>query len=65
VLLENTAYRKESFPSKDTDTKLLQNICFAYEIDIISSYSDSFQIESVTDKFLKTAQRMLGTYMRL
>jgi len=30
VLLKDTAYRKESFPRKDTDTKVLQNMCFAY-----------------------------------
>ena len=36
----NTAYRKESFPSKESDTKLLQSIYFAYEVGIISSYSN-------------------------
>jgi len=30
VLLKDTVYRKESFPSKESDTKLLQSICFAY-----------------------------------
>jgi len=32
--------RKESFPSKDTDTKLLQSIFFVYEVDIISTCSN-------------------------
>ena len=40
MLPEVTAYRKESFPSKDTYTKLLQSIYFAYKIDVISSYSN-------------------------
>jgi len=40
VLLKDTAYRKGSFPSKDTDTKLLQSIYFAYEVGIIRSYSN-------------------------
>jgi len=26
VLLKDTAHRKESFPSKDSDTKLLQSL---------------------------------------
>jgi len=40
MLLEDTAYQKESFSSKDTDIKLLQSTYFAYEVGIISSYSN-------------------------
>jgi len=37
---ENTAYRKESFPRKESDTMLFHSMYFAYEVGIISSYSD-------------------------
>jgi len=40
VLLKDTTYPKESFPSKESDTKLLQSVNFAYEVSIISSYSN-------------------------
>jgi len=40
MLLKATAHRKGSFPSKDSDTKLLHSIYFAHEIGIISSYSN-------------------------
>jgi len=40
VLLKDTVYRKESFPSKESDTKLLQSIYYTYEIGTISSYSN-------------------------
>jgi len=40
VLLKDTVNQKESFPSKESDTKLLQSIYFAYEVGIISSYSN-------------------------
>ena len=33
-------YRKESFPSKESDTKILQRMNFAYWVGIISSYSN-------------------------
>jgi len=33
----NAVYRKKSFPSKESDTKILQSIYFAYEVGIISS----------------------------
>jgi len=39
-MLKDTAYRKESYPSKASDTKLLQSTHFAYELGIISSYSN-------------------------
>jgi len=35
-----TAYRKKSFPSKESDTKLLQSIDFDYEVGVINSYSN-------------------------
>jgi len=40
LLLKDTAYGKKFFPSTESDTELLQSIYFAYEIDIISSYSN-------------------------
>ena len=35
---------KKSFPSKDSDTKILQSMYFAYEVGIISSYSNRIHI---------------------
>jgi len=32
MLRRSTVYRKESFPSKESDTKILQSIYFAYEV---------------------------------
>jgi len=40
VLLKDAVNQKESFPSKESDTKLLQSIYFAYDVGIISSYSN-------------------------
>jgi len=37
-LVLNIAYRKKSFPSKESDIKILQSIFFAYEVGIINSY---------------------------
>jgi len=37
-IMYDTLYRKESFPSKESGTKILQSIYFAYEVGIISSY---------------------------
>jgi len=61
VLLKDTTYRKKSFPSKESDAKLLQSIYFAYELGIISSYSNKY----VAERMLKVTQRMLGSCMRL
>jgi len=33
-------YGKKSFLSKESDTQILQSIYFAYEVGIISSYSN-------------------------
>jgi len=38
--LRTTVYGKKSFLSKESDTKILQSIYFAYEVGIISSYSN-------------------------
>jgi len=35
--METTLHRKETFPSKESDTKILPSMC-AYEVGIISSY---------------------------
>jgi len=40
MLLKHTVYRKESFPSKESDIMLLQSIYFSYEEGIIRSYSN-------------------------
>jgi len=61
VSLKDTVYRKKSFPIKESDTKLLQSIYFAYEVGIISSYSNIICYW----KLLKSAQRMLEGCMRL
>jgi len=37
---EYTVYGKKSFLSKESDTKIFQSIHFAYEVGIISSYSN-------------------------
>jgi len=37
TLFANTVHRKKSFPSKESDTKIVQSIYFAYEVGIISS----------------------------
>ena len=37
----NTIYGSKSFLSKESDTKILQSIYFAYEVGTISSYSNS------------------------
>jgi len=41
---ENSVYGKKSFPSKESDTKILQGIYFAYKVGIISSYSNRIKI---------------------
>jgi len=61
VLLNNTSYRKESFPSEESDTNLLHSIYFAYQIGIISSYSNRICYL----KIIKNAQLLLGSCMRL
>jgi len=50
VLLKNTVYRKESFSSKESDTKLLQNIYFAYLAGIISSYPNRICYKKIEKK---------------
>jgi len=37
---KNTVFGKKSFLSKQSDTKILQSIYFAYDVGIISSYSN-------------------------
>ena len=36
-------YGKKSFLSKESDTKILQSIYFAYDVGIISSYSNMWR----------------------
>ena len=55
MLLKDTAYRKESFPSKESDTKLLQSIYFAYEVRIISSYSNIICYRKIAQSRTKDA----------
>jgi len=44
----HTVYLKKSFPSKESDTKILQSIYFAFEVGITSSYSNRMTFGSVT-----------------
>jgi len=39
-----SVYGKKSFFSKESNTKILQSICFAYEVGIIISYSNRIKI---------------------
>ena len=55
MLLKDTAYRKESFPIKESDTKLLQSIYFAYEVGIISSYSNRICYRKIAKSRTKDA----------
>ena len=42
---KNIVYWKKSFLSTESDTKILQSIYFAYEVGIISSYSNRIYIK--------------------
>ena len=39
-VMETTVNRKETFPSKESDTKILQSIYFAYVVGIIGYYQN-------------------------
>jgi len=54
-MLKDTAYRKESYPSKASDTKLLQSTHFAYELGIISSYSNRICYWKIAKSLTKDA----------
>jgi len=47
-LLLVIVYGKKSFLGKESDTKILQSICFAYDVGIISSYSNRMIASHVT-----------------
>jgi len=55
VLLKDIAYRKESFPSRASDTALLQSIYFAYEVGVISSYSNRICYRKIAKSRAKDA----------
>jgi len=38
--MHNLFYGKKSFLTNESDTKILQSVYFAYEVGIISSYSN-------------------------
>jgi len=60
--METTVHRKETFPSKESDTKILQNIFFAYEVGIISSYSNwIIGNHSVFTGFAKSCNRFVSS----
>ena len=61
MLLKDTACCKDPFPSKESDTNLLQSIYFACEVGVISSYSNRICYK----KIAKAAERMLESCMRL
>jgi len=44
VATKSPVYRKESFPSKEYDTEILQSIYFVYKAGIISPYSNSITL---------------------
>jgi len=60
VLLKDTAYRKESFPSKEPDTKPLQGIYFAFEVGIINSYSSRICHRKIAKSRTKDALELDG-----
>jgi len=58
VLLKDTAYRKEFFSSKDSDTKFLQSIYFAYEVGIINSYSNRICYRKISKSCTRDAWKL-------
>ena len=60
--LKNTVYRKKSFLSTESDTKILQSIYFAYKVGIISY---SIQIESGFKKGNQRRCRLCNTVYNL
>jgi len=59
VLLKDTVYRQESFPSKESDTKDLTEHIFRLR-NRHHHHHLSFKY-NVTERLLKAAQRMLGS----
>jgi len=67
VLLKDTLYRKESFASKESDTKILQSTYFAYKVGIIRSYSNRICYWKTTKRRPKDAWELhaaLEQYLR-
>jgi len=60
VLLKDTAYREESFPSKESNikTKILQSIYFAYEVGIVRSYSNRTCYWTIAKSRTKNAREL-------
>jgi len=58
MLMKDTAYRKKSFTSKESDSKLLQSLYFAYEIGIISSYSNRICYWKIAKRHTKDAWQL-------
>jgi len=65
VLLKDAVYRKESFPSKESDTKLLQSIYFAYEVGSISSYSNGICYRKTANSRTKNAWELHATLRKV
>ena len=61
LCLSYIVYRKESFPSEESDTKILQSIYFAYLVIIISSHSNRTCLSCMSkiNDYL-----LLGAYVR-
>jgi len=55
LLPKDTAYRKESFSSKEPDTKVLQKIYFAYEVGIINYFSNGICYRKIAKSRTKDA----------
>jgi len=55
-------YRKKCFPTKESDTKILQSIYFAYKVGIISSSSNRIHyVLSFSEIILFTSNNNLTT----
>jgi len=55
VLLKDIAQRKKSFPSKESDTKVLQSMYFVYEVGVISSCSNRICYRKIAKSRTKDA----------
>jgi len=62
TIFKAIVYRKKSFPSKESDTTILQTIYFTYWVSIISSYSNITNIKTV-GKIFKLIIRVHDTLL--
>ena len=64
MLLKEAACREESIHSEELDTKSLQSIYFAYEVSIISSYSNTICCSNTNLIQILYNLRLLEQYLR-